>query len=111
MLLAAMAGLTGMRRVVRTWPARLAELAEDLAQPVVDVLEDRWPVGQVHVLDRGQLLDGRVDARVTGGDGCGTLPFWFHRVRVSSRGGYPIGPCRALPSRVNGTAQRGARRT
>ena len=62
MLLAATAGLTGMRRVARTWPARLAELAEDLAQPVVDSLENGRPFGQVRVLKRGEPPDGRVDA-------------------------------------------------
>ena len=51
----------------RPWPARVAELAEDLAQPVVDALKDGGPLGQVHVLKRGEPADGRVDARVTGG--------------------------------------------
>jgi hypothetical protein len=30
-------------------PARVAEFAEDLAQPVVDFLEDRGPVGEIGV--------------------------------------------------------------
>ena len=55
-LLAAPAGL-----------ARVAELTEDLAQPVVHFLKHRRPLGQVRVLKRGEPLDGRVDAGVTGG--------------------------------------------
>jgi hypothetical protein len=47
--------------------ARVAQLAEDLAQPVVDSFEHGRPFGEFHVLKRGEPADGRVDARVTGG--------------------------------------------
>ena len=66
-LLAVPAGLARAHGAGRSRPARVAELAEDLAQPVVDGLKDGRPLGQVHVLKRGEPADGRVDARVTGG--------------------------------------------
>ena len=66
-LLARPAGLARAHRGGRPWPARVAELAEDLAQPVVHPLKDGGPLGQVHVLKRGEPADGRVDATVTGG--------------------------------------------
>ncbi|MGH3260738.1 MAG: hypothetical protein ACRDNS_01965, partial [Trebonia sp.] len=49
-------------------PVRLAELAEDLAQPIVYSTEDGGSLGKVRVRKRGQARDGRVDPRVTGGD-------------------------------------------
>jgi hypothetical protein len=61
------AGLARARGGGRPWPVRVAELAEDLAQPVVHPLKDGRPLGQVYVLERGEPVDGRVDARVTGG--------------------------------------------
>jgi hypothetical protein len=66
-LLAAPARLARARRDGRPWPARVAELAEDLAQPVVHSLKHGRPLGQFHVLKRGEPLDGRVDPGVTGG--------------------------------------------
>jgi hypothetical protein len=68
-LLAAPAGLTRARGGHRPWPAGVAELAENLAQLVVYFLQDGRPLGQVHVLKRGEAADGRVDAGVTGGGG------------------------------------------
>ena len=67
-LLAAPAGLTRAHRAGRSRPARVAELAEDLAQPVVDSLKDGRPLGQVHVLKRSEPAYGRVHPGVTGGD-------------------------------------------
>jgi hypothetical protein len=66
-LLAAPAGLARAHRDGGPRPARVAELAEDLAQPVVHSLKYGRPPGQVHVLKRGEPLDGRVDPGVTGG--------------------------------------------
>ena len=66
-LLAAPAGLARAHRAGRSRPARVAELAEDLAQPVVDGLKDGRPLSQVHVLKRGEPAYGRVDPGVTGG--------------------------------------------
>jgi len=69
-LLAAPARLTRLaraRRDGRPWRARVAELTEDLAQPVVHCLKYGRPLDQVHVLKRGEPLDGRVDPGVTGG--------------------------------------------
>ena len=66
-LLAVPAGLARAHRDVRPWPARVAKLTEDLAQPVVHGLKYGRPLGQVHVLKRGEPADDRVDARVTGG--------------------------------------------
>jgi hypothetical protein len=82
-LLAAPARLAGARRIGRSRPARFAELAEDLAQPVVHCLEDGRPLGQVHVLERGETADGRVDAGVTGGGESRPNPFGFHHVSIS----------------------------
>jgi hypothetical protein len=65
-LLAAPARLTRTHGAGRSRPARVAELAEDFAQPVVDGLEDGRPLGQVHVLKRGEPADGRVHPGVTG---------------------------------------------
>ena len=48
-LLAAPAGLAGAHGGGLPRPARVAEFAEDLAQPVVDFLEDRGPVGEIGV--------------------------------------------------------------
>ncbi len=56
-------------------PAGVAELTEDLPQPVVDFREDGRPFGQVHVLDRGESLDDRVDTGVTGGGQSRPNPF------------------------------------
>jgi hypothetical protein len=56
-------------------PARLAELAEDVPQAAVHVLEHRGPVGEVQVVERGQPLNGRVDAGIPGGGGSRLLPF------------------------------------
>jgi hypothetical protein len=81
---------------------RIAEFAEDPAQPVVDFLKDGRPLGHVNVLKRGKPLDGRVDARVTRGGESWPRPFCIHCVLHSSG---------ALTSRVNGTAEQGARRT
>jgi hypothetical protein len=66
-LLAAPARLARARRGGGPWPARVAKLTKDLAQPVVHGLKFGWPLGQVHVLKRGEPLDGRVDPGVTGG--------------------------------------------
>ena len=66
-LLAVPAGLARAHGAGRSRPARVAELAEDLAQPVVDGLKDGRPLGQVHVLKRGEPADGRVHPGVTGG--------------------------------------------
>jgi hypothetical protein len=66
-LLAAPAGLARARGAGGSRPTRVAELAEDLAQPVVDGLKDGRPLGQVHVLKRGEPADGRVHPGVTGG--------------------------------------------
>jgi hypothetical protein len=49
-LLAGPAGLARARRDGRPGAARVAELAEDLAQPVVHSLKYVRPLGQVHVL-------------------------------------------------------------
>lgn len=48
-LLAAPAGLAGAHRGGLPRPARVAEFAEDLTQPVVDFLEDRGPAGEIGV--------------------------------------------------------------
>ena len=66
-LLAVPAGLARPRGGGRPRPALVAELTEDLAQPVVHPFKDGRPLGQVYVLKRGEPGDGRVDARVTGG--------------------------------------------
>jgi hypothetical protein len=55
--------------------ARVAEFAEDLAQPVVYLLEHGRLVGQVHVIERGEPADGRVDPGVTGGGESRPNPF------------------------------------
>jgi hypothetical protein len=83
-LLAAPARLTWASRNLRPWPARVAELTEDLAQPVVHSLKYGRPVGQVHVLKRGEPLDGRVDPGVTGGGESRPNSFWIHGVSISS---------------------------
>jgi hypothetical protein len=70
-----LAALARARGGGRRLPARVAELAEDLAQPVVDLLEDGGPVGQVHVVERGEPADGRVDTGVTGGGESRPNPF------------------------------------
>jgi hypothetical protein len=59
----------------RRLPAGITELAEDLAQPVVHLLQDGGPVGQVHVVERGEAADGRVDPGVTGGGESRPNPF------------------------------------
>jgi hypothetical protein len=64
----------------RSWPARIAQLPEDLAQPVVDCLQDHRPLGEVDVLKRGERLDGRVDAGVTGGGQSRPNSFRIHCV-------------------------------
>jgi hypothetical protein len=74
-LVAAPAGLPRARGDGRPWPARVAKLAEDLAEPVVDFLEDGRPFGEVHVLKRGEPPDGRIDTRVTGGNWSRPHPF------------------------------------
>jgi hypothetical protein len=75
-LLAALAGARGGGGwAAGAAAARVAELAEDLAQPVVDLLEDGGPVGQVHVVERGEPADGRVDTGVTGGGESRPNPF------------------------------------
>jgi hypothetical protein len=62
----------------RRLPSSVPELAQDLAELVVDVFKDRRPLGEVHLLDRGESRDGRVDTRVTGGGESRTRPFWIH---------------------------------
>jgi hypothetical protein len=66
-LLAGAAWFTWPRGDGRSGLAGVAELAEDLAQPVVDSFKHGRPFGEFHVLKRGEPADGRVDARVTGG--------------------------------------------
>jgi hypothetical protein len=66
-LLAGAARLPRPRGAAGPGPGRLAQLAEDLAQLVVDLLQDGGPLSEVDVLKRGEPADGRVDARVTGG--------------------------------------------
>jgi hypothetical protein len=66
-LLAAPAGLARARRDGRPRPAGVAKLAEDLAQLFVHSLKYGRPLGQFHVLKRGEPPDGRVDPRVTCG--------------------------------------------
>ena len=66
-LLAAPARLARARRDGWPGPARVAKLAEDLAQPVVHTLKYGRPLVQVYLLKRGEPLDGRVDPGVTGG--------------------------------------------
>jgi hypothetical protein len=73
--LALLAGAAGARGGGGRLPARVAELAEDLAQPVVHFLQDGGPLGQVHVLERGKTLDGRVDPGVAGGGESRLHPF------------------------------------
>lgn len=48
-LLAAPAGLAGAHGGGLSRPARVAKFAEDLAQPVMDFLEDRGPAGEIGV--------------------------------------------------------------
>jgi hypothetical protein len=94
-----------------TRPARVAELAEDLAQPVVDSFKDGGPFGEVHILKRGEAGDGRVDARITGGGERRPSSLRIHDFLSPPVPRSPDWSCGTLPSRVNGTAQRGARRT
>jgi hypothetical protein len=114
-LFAAPAGLTRTRLAAlaaRGRPPRVTELAEYLAQPVVDIFEYGGPLGEVNAINRGEPVDGRVNTEVTGGGESWPNPFCIHRVFPLLR--YPRNPDRpssALPSRVNGTAQQGARRT
>ena len=96
------AGLAWARGDDGADPVRIAEFAEDLAQPVVDFLEDGRPLGDVNVLKRGEPRDGRVDAGIARRGESRPRPFCIHCVFLSSG---------ALPSRVNGTALPGARRT
>jgi hypothetical protein len=111
-LLAGPTGLAWPRGDSGSWPAWVAELAKDLAQPVVHFLEDRRPFVEIHALKRGERLDGRVDALVTGGDESRPNSFRIHGLAISSGAG--TRSCSRngskLPSRVNGTAERGARR-
>jgi hypothetical protein len=44
----------------------IAELAEDLAQPVVHLLEDRRAVVEVDLVEVGKPFDGLVDPGVSG---------------------------------------------
>ncbi|HXT89896.1 MAG TPA: hypothetical protein VN714_11645 [Trebonia sp.] len=48
-LLAAPAWLAGAHGTGLSWPARVAEFAEDFAQPVVHFLQDGRPVGEVGI--------------------------------------------------------------
>jgi hypothetical protein len=90
----------------------IAEFAEYLAQPVVDICEDGGPLGEVIVLNRGEPADGRVDTGVTGGGESWPSLFRIHRVFPLLRCPCnPVRPSGALLSRVNGTAEQGARRT
>jgi hypothetical protein len=49
-------------------PARVAEFAQDLAQAVVHFLKERGLVAQVGVRQRGEACDGRIHARIAGGN-------------------------------------------
>jgi hypothetical protein len=89
----------------------VAELAEDLAQPVVHLLEDRGPVVEVDLVEVGQPLDGLVDPRVSGWGESWPSGFYVQFfpspwLRITSA----VSAVRYPPAR-NGTADRGARRT
>ena len=86
-LFAAPAGLTRMRLAAlaaRGRPPRVTELAEYLAQPVVDIFEYGGPLGEVNAINRGEPVDGRVNTEVTGGGESWPNPFCIHRVFLSS---------------------------
>jgi hypothetical protein len=59
-------------------PGRVAELAEDLAELVVDGLEDRRLLGEVKLGERGEPLDGRVHPRITGASESRPHSFGIH---------------------------------
>jgi hypothetical protein len=67
-LLAAPAGFAGAHGSALPWPVRVAEFAEDLAQPVVHFRQDGGPVGEVGIRERGETGDGRIHSGITGGD-------------------------------------------
>lgn len=67
------------------WFARVAQLAENLAQPVVDSFKDGGPLPEVDVVKRGESSDGRVHAVVTGGSGPDSV--LIHLCFTSSGGG------------------------
>jgi hypothetical protein len=67
-LLAAPAGLAGEHGSGLPLPARVAEFAEDLTQPVVYFRQDGGPVGKVSIRERGETSDGRIHSGITGGD-------------------------------------------
>jgi hypothetical protein len=50
----------------------------------VDASEDRRPLGQVEVAERGQLGDDLVDAGITGGGQSKPLPFGIHSAFLPS---------------------------
>ncbi len=73
--------------------AGVAELAEDLAQPVVRFLEDRRAGGEVGVREGAEPGHGRVDPGVAGGDGSQRRSFWSHSRFLPSpvaRRGLPV---------------------
>jgi hypothetical protein len=104
-------GMSGPRM---SGPHGIAEFAEDLAEPVVNRLEDGRAVGELDVVKRGKPGDGLVDpivssagARVPGG----IERLWVHcslllRLQLTS-----AGSAMRYSPRVNGTAQPGARHT
>jgi hypothetical protein len=67
-LLATPARLAGAHGGVLPGPARVAEFAEDLAQPVVHFRQGGGPVGKIGIRERGETGDGRVHSGITGGD-------------------------------------------
>jgi hypothetical protein len=65
----------GAARGGRARTARVAKFAEDLAEPVVHLFEDRGPVVEVDLVEVGKPGDGLVDAGIPGGDESHPGPF------------------------------------
>ena len=59
----------------RAGAARVAEFAEDFAEPVVHLFEDGGPVVEVDLVEVGKPSDGLVDARIAGGGESHPGPF------------------------------------
>jgi hypothetical protein len=89
--------LTGAARLPwpATWPGSpVAELAEDLAKPVVYRLKRGRALVERHLVEGGKAGDGLVDPRVTGRRKRRPHPFAIHDCLAFLR----LGGTRALPA-------------
>jgi hypothetical protein len=111
--LALLAALAWPRRALWVRPAAsgarprtagLAELAEDLAQPVVYLFQDRGALVKVDLVEVGKPFDGLVDPGISGGGESRPRPFFVHVFSFPLAPDNQRGPRSALTSRVNGTA-------